>query len=105
MAAIAERAIHSQLTGLGRERFQNFRDHDGPMRAGGRFAGRDDFRDGVGVTLRIALLVFLLEPARMFAGITRAPAMRRRGRGTVREWQGGVAHSALDCLFKPDIVK
>jgi hypothetical protein len=41
----------------------------------------------------------------MFAGITRAPAMRRRGRGTVREWQGGVAHSALDCLFKPDIVK
>jgi hypothetical protein len=39
----------------------------------------------------------------MFAGITRAPAMRRRVRGTVRGWQGGVAHRSLDCLFKPDI--
>jgi hypothetical protein len=41
----------------------------------------------------------------MFAGITRAPAMRWRRPGTVRGWQGGVAHSAWNLLFKPDIVK
>ena len=80
VAAVAERAIHGDFAGLGREHCQNFRDHDRPVRARGRFAGREDFGDGVGVTLRIALLVFLLEPARVFAGIAHAPAMRRRGR-------------------------
>jgi hypothetical protein len=43
MATVAQRAIHRDFAGLGRQHFQNLRDHDGPVRAGGRFAGREDF--------------------------------------------------------------
>ena len=85
MTAVTERAIHGQFAGLGRERSQNFRNHDGTVRAGGCLAGREHFGDGAGVTLRITLLVFLLEPARILAGITDAPFMRCRGRRTIRK--------------------
>jgi len=104
MAAVTKRAIHCQFAGLGRERFQNLRDHDGPMRACWRFAGREDFRDGVGVTLRIALLVFLLEPARILAGVTRASAMRPWRAFRRRDRCGIVGHSSLQALVS-DIAK
>ena len=81
MTAVTKRAIHRQFAGPRREHFQNFRHHDGPVRSGRRFAGREHFRHGVAVALRVALLVFLLEPARVFAGITRTPSMRGPGRG------------------------
>lgn len=84
VTTVAERAIHGEFAGPGCKRDEDFRDHDGPVRAGGRLAGRQHFGDGVGVTLRIALLVFLLEPARVLAGIAHAPLVRSRGPGTVR---------------------
>ena len=84
VTAVAKRAIHGQFTGLGRKRGENFRDHDGAMRAGGRLAGREYFGDGAGITLRITLLVFLFKPARVLAGIAHAPPMRRHRLGTVR---------------------
>ncbi len=52
--------------------FQNLRHHDGPVRAGGCFAGRDNFGDGFPVTLRIVFFVFLLETARMLAAVARS---------------------------------
>src|SRR5258707_14483735 len=65
VSAVAERAVSGNFAGLGLEHSQNFRDHDGPMRAGGSFAGREDFADSFGVTLWVVLLVFLLEAARI----------------------------------------
>ncbi len=85
MTTITERAIHGQFAWLGRERGQNFGNHDGTMHASGSLAGRKHFGDSVGVTLRIAFLVFFLEPARVLAGITDTPFMRRRGRRTIRK--------------------
>ena len=84
VTAVTQRAIHGEFAGLGRERGENFRDHDGPVRSSGSFPGSKNLCDGVGVTLWIALLVFLLEPARVPAGIAHAPLVRFRGRGTVR---------------------
>jgi hypothetical protein len=67
VTAVTERAIHREFAGSGHQRFQNFRDHDGSMAAGGGFAGSEHFGDGVRVTLRIVLLIFLLEATRISA--------------------------------------
>ena len=77
MPAIAERAIRRDLSALRRQRGQHFGDHDRPMRASRRLPGREDFSDGLGVSLRIVLFVFLVEATRVFAAIARTPSMRR----------------------------
>ena len=76
MSAVAERAIHGNLPGRRGQDIQDFRDHDRTVRAGGRFPGGDDFLNRLRVELRIALLVFVLKPARIPARVTRAALMR-----------------------------
>jgi hypothetical protein len=73
---MTERAIHGEFAGLRREDGENLRDHDGPVRASGRFAGGENFGDG-GVVLAV-LFVFVGEAARIFAGVTDTAFMRRR---------------------------
>ena len=74
VTAIAQRAIHHEFAGLGREHFQNFRNHDGPVRAGGRLAGGENFLNRRRVLA--VLLVFVREPARVFAAVTLAAFVR-----------------------------
>src|ERR1035437_5445240 len=74
------------------------------MRAGGRLARGEDFLDRVGITGRIVLLVFLLEPARILAGVTRAAAMRPGRAFRRRDRCGIVGHSSLQALVS-DIAK
>src|SRR5262249_12440835 len=93
VSAVSNRAIDSNFTWFWREHFENFRNHDGPMRAGGRFAGGDDFCDGVRVTLRVVLFVFFFEATRIFAGVARAAAM---GTGLGRRVAG---HELNSCPF------
>jgi len=86
MSAIAEGAIHDDMTGLGREQLEDLGDHDGTMRAGGSFAGGDDLGDGVRMESGLMLLVFFLKPARIFSRVTHPTFVgcgRRRSRGFV----------------------
>ena len=94
VAAITERAVHGKFAGLGREHFQDFRHHDGPVGAGGSFAGRDDLGDGVGVAFGLVFLVFFLEAARVRATVTRTPPVRCRHRGG----RGAVGHAGTQCV-------
>src|SRR5437762_1983876 len=72
MSAVAERAIHRDLTGLRVEHFENLRDHDRPVRPRRRLAGREHLRNGFGVASRVALFILLLKAARMFPRISGA---------------------------------
>ena len=92
MATVAKRAIHRHFTGLGREHFKNLRDHDGPVRAGGSFAGRENFFHRLCITPGIMLLVFILKAARIFAAVTRT--------ALVRCWRGSVGHEGTRCAKK-----
>ena len=76
MATETERAIDRDRAGLRSEDFENLGNHDRAMRARGCLAGREHFRHRLRVTLRIALLVFLLEAPRIFSRIARPAAMR-----------------------------
>ena len=71
VTAVTERAIHRDVAGFGRERLENFRNHDWPMRARRCFSRRYDFCN----RCRIAAMffVFFLEAARVFAAVTHAP--------------------------------
>lgn len=69
MSTVTEGAIHSDIAGLGREHFENLGNHDGPVHACGCFARRKNLGDGLGETLRVMLLVFLAETARVRAAI------------------------------------
>src|SRR5690349_14282344 len=89
MATVTERAIHGQFARPGRQHFQDFRHHDGTMRARRGFAGREDFGDGFRVTFRLVFFVFVLEPARVPAGVTPAPPVR----GRWRDRYGAVSHA------------
>jgi len=93
MTAVPERAIHCDLTGLRRKHFQDFRDHDGPMRAGRRFAGRENFRDRFAIPLGIVFLVFVLESARILASVTASSPMRSCGRGIAGRLRDVVVHT------------
>jgi hypothetical protein len=104
MAAVAERAIHADFARSRSEDFEDFRQHDRPMRAGGGLAGGEDFLDRVGIAGRIVLLVFLLEPARVLAGVTRAAPVRRGRAFGRRDRCGVVGHSSLQVLVS-DIAK
>ncbi len=78
--AITERAINGEFTGLRREDFEDFGNHDWAVSAGGCFSGGKNFRHGVGIAPRIVLLVFLLETARVSARVAWAAAVRQRYR-------------------------
>ncbi len=62
-------------------------DHDRPVRPGGSFARREDLRDRVRITFGMVFLVFLLEAARVSAGVARTPAAGRRRR--ISRWTAG----------------
>ena len=64
---------------------QHFVHHDRPMHARGRLARREDFLHVCGVSLRVQLFVFLVEPAGVLAGISRAPHVGRRRVGRLRQ--------------------
>ena len=78
VSAVAQRAVDGDFARLGRKDFQDLGHHDGPVRAGRRFAGRHDFGDRLPIALRIVLFVLLLEAARVLAAVTRAALMRSR---------------------------
>ena len=92
VTAVTQGAIHGRFARLRKQRLENLRDHNGPVRARGCFAGSEHFGDGVGVTLGVAFLVFLLESPRIFSGVTRSPSVRRRGDSFRRRC---VAHDSL----------
>ena len=79
MAAVAEGAVDGGLAGLKREDGENFLHHDGAVHAGGGLAGGEDLGDIVGVARRVVLLIFLLEAARVLAGVARAALGSGRG--------------------------
>ena len=76
MSAVTKRAIHRELSRLRAQDFQDLLHHDRPMRAGRSLSARQNFRDILGVTRGIVLLVFLLETARVFARISDASFVR-----------------------------
>src|ERR1035441_1910852 len=98
MAAVAERAIHADFARSRSEDFEDFRQHDRPVRAGGRLARGEDFLHRVGVAGGIVLLVLLLETTRVLAGVTRAAAMRRGRAFGGRNRSSVVSHSSLQAL-------
>jgi len=75
VATVTERTIDSDLAWPGIQDVQNFLDHDRSMRAGGSFAGGENFGDSFGVTLGIVFFVLFFEPARVFAGVAGATAV------------------------------
>ena len=98
MTAIPERAIDRDFARLRLEDIQNFLDHDRAMRAGRCFARRQDFRDSICVTRRIVFFVFLFEPARVFAGVARAAAVRS---GLRRIGLRIASHLVVDTKWRP----
>ena len=94
VTAVTERAIHGEVAGLRRKHLQNFRDHDGPVRADGRLAGGDDLGDGRGVAA--VFLVFVCETARIAAAVAHAAFVRCRRDGSCF---GHVAESIAGLMF------
>ena len=77
MASVTECAIDCGMAGLWGENLENFGDHNGPMRAGGRFARVEDLLDGLSMASGIVFLVFIRKTPGMFAGVTRTSFVRR----------------------------
>jgi len=98
MAAVTESAIDADFARSRSEDFEDFRQHDRPVRTGGRLAASEDFLDRIGIPGGIVLLVFLLEAARVLAGVTRAAAMRPGRAFGHRDGCGVVGHSSQQAL-------
>ena len=78
MAAAADCAVDDDFAGSRRQRFHDFRDQDGDMRAGGRAALCPDVLMNAGILLRLQFLVAFVVAARMRAAIAR-PTSRSPG--------------------------
>lgn len=65
-----KRAIGHDISRLRRKDFENLANHNRSVRPRRSFAGFEHLGDSIAITFRIMLLIFLLEPTRMFAGIT-----------------------------------
>ena len=73
VAAVAERRVKAALTRLYRENREDLLDHDGDVRASRRIPLGAHVSDLLPVLLRVELLVFLREVARIAPAVVDAP--------------------------------
>jgi len=73
-----ERAVHHDVAGPGSKAAKDFLHHDRPVHARRRLAGIEDLLHVRGVPLGVELLVFVVEPARVFARVSRPPPVHGR---------------------------
>ena len=73
MAAITDRAIHSEFARTRSKDFHHLANHDRAMRACRRLAAGDDLGDVGGITLRIMLFVLLRKVSRILSAVPLPP--------------------------------
>jgi len=98
MTAIAEGAINRHLARLRGKDLQDFGDQDGSVSAGGGFARSKNLGHSLGITLRVVLLVFLLEPARVSAPVTGSAPVRVGRRIRFGRRGGSVRRVTVRCI-------
>src|SRR5690348_7840853 len=69
MAAVTQRAIHSEFAWLRSKDLHDLANHDRPMRARGSLAGGDHLGDVFGITLRRMLFVLLRKMSRILSSV------------------------------------
>ena len=74
MTAVAERAVNGEFACLRSKDFQDFANHDRPMRAGGSLAAGDHLCDVSGITVRRVLFILLRKMSRILSFVSR-PAL------------------------------
>ena len=79
VAAVAERAIHRELSGPGSEHVEDFRRENRPVGARRGLARGEHFADGLGELGGPVFLVLLVKGARVLAPVARTAAVGQVG--------------------------